>query len=127
MHFEPTQRQEQQRVEHVAHAMQSEARDAARPPGEPLRHLVVIEGVERAHRDLNGDQRPKQWRGHDAASLEHGRLTHQQAEPRMDDVQREAEGAAAEIGMGDRQRTGRQTVGQRQAKLAELHEIARAA
>ena len=58
--LQPTQHQEQQRVEHVARAVEPKLVALRRTPRQPLRHLMVIEGIERAHRDLNRDQAPKQ-------------------------------------------------------------------
>ena len=55
VNLEPTQRQEQQRVKNVAHAVQPQFLPLRGPPRQPLRHLMMVERVERAHRDLNAD------------------------------------------------------------------------
>ena len=62
VHFQPAEHQEQQRIEHIAHAVQLQLVALRGPPGEPLGQFMVIERVERAHRDLNGDQGPEQRR-----------------------------------------------------------------
>ena len=87
---------------------------------------MVIERVEHAHHDLNGDQDPKQRR-HDAASRNNGGLTNEFAEARMNDLQREAERAAAEIGMGHGEIAGREPHRQRQSQRPDLQGIADAA
>ena len=67
VHLQPAQHQEQQRIEHVAQRMELQLVALRGTPCEPLGQLMVIERVEHAHHDLNGDQDPKQRR-HDAAS-----------------------------------------------------------
>lgn len=68
VHLEPAEHEEQQRIEHVADAVQLQLMALRWTPGEPLGEFMVIEGVEGAHRDLDGDQGPQQRR-HDEASL----------------------------------------------------------
>lgn len=68
MNLEPAEHEEQQRVEHVADAVQLQLEALRRTPGQALGEFVVIEGVEHAHRDLDGDEDPQQRR-HDTASL----------------------------------------------------------
>ncbi len=67
--FQPAERQEQQRIKRVAHAIELKLTPLRRAPGQPLGHFVMIERVERSHRDLNGDQGPEIRRGHGVASL----------------------------------------------------------
>ena len=67
VHFEPAEHQKQKRVEHVAQRMELQFVSLRGTPRQPLGQLMVIEGVEHPHHDLNGDQGPKQRR-HDAAS-----------------------------------------------------------
>ena len=58
---------------------------------------------------------------------ERGGLADQPAEPRMNDVEREAERAVAELGMRDAESAGREPRRQPQATGRELQEVARAA
>ena len=60
--FEPAEHQEQKRVEQIAHAVQFQLVALRGPPRQPLGQFVVIEGVEHPHRDLDGNQGPKQRR-----------------------------------------------------------------
>src|SRR5215467_5064595 len=48
--------------------MQAQLAALRRAPGEALGELVVIERVERAHEDLQRDQRPEDQNGHVPAS-----------------------------------------------------------
>jgi hypothetical protein len=59
VNFQPAERQEQQGVERVAHAMELELVALRRAPGQPLRQFMVIKCVECAHRNLDGDQGPE--------------------------------------------------------------------
>jgi hypothetical protein len=67
VYFEPAENEEQKCIKHVAQAVQAQLEALRRPPGQALRELVVIEGVEHPHGDLDRDQGPKQRR-HDMAS-----------------------------------------------------------
>ncbi|MEY9238456.1 hypothetical protein ABIF78_010837 [Bradyrhizobium japonicum] len=68
MDFEPAEHKEQQRIEHVADTVQLQLETLRRAPGQALGEFVVIESVEHAHHDLDGDEDPQQRR-HDTASL----------------------------------------------------------
>jgi hypothetical protein len=46
-------------VETVSDGVQLELVPLGRPPGKPFRELMVVEGVEGSHRDLQGDEHPK--------------------------------------------------------------------
>src|SRR5262249_44481248 len=60
--------EEQRCVDEIAHAVQPELTALRRPPRQPLGQLVVVENVEQAERELNGDQGPEHGRGHDLTS-----------------------------------------------------------
>src|SRR5262249_52434044 len=52
----------------VTRAMELELAALRGAPGEPLGHLMMIEDVEQAERELKDDQAPKHVRGHGAIS-----------------------------------------------------------
>ena len=82
--FRPAEHQEQQGVEHIADAVELKLMTLRRPPRQPLGHLMMVEGVERSHRDLDGDQGPQQdesWAG----LPEDGGLANQHAKAGMND------------------------------------------
>ncbi len=97
------------------------------PPRQPLGQFVMIERVEGTHGDLNRDQGPQHGRRHLLDLSKDCHLAEEQAEPRMHDLQREAEAAVAELGVNDRERTGREPARQWDAAAEDLKEIARAA
>ncbi len=68
VNLQPAEQQEQQRIEHVADAVQLQLETLRRAPRQALGEFVVIESVEHAHHDLDGDEGPQQRR-HDTASL----------------------------------------------------------
>jgi hypothetical protein len=54
--FSQALHKKQQGIEHVARGVQPQLMVLRRPPRQPLGHLVVVEGIGRARRDLNGDR-----------------------------------------------------------------------
>ena len=67
VHLKEAEHEEQHRVDEAARRMQGQLVALRRAPREPLGQLVVIDGVESRHRDLDGDEGPKH-RGHGCAS-----------------------------------------------------------
>src|SRR6185436_1264014 len=80
-------------------------------------------GRARAGRSSGSGMRRTSWL--DLAEDRH--LAKEQAETRMEDLQREAEIAVGELGMGDVERAGAHPFGQKETAAEELEEIAGAA
>src|SRR5262249_6840236 len=64
----PAEREKERRVEQIADAVQAQLVLLRGAPSEALGQLVVIERVERAHENLQRDQRPEDESGHVPAS-----------------------------------------------------------
>ncbi|HYC73234.1 MAG TPA: hypothetical protein VEC04_00165 [Brevundimonas sp.] len=103
--FGPSDQGEEGGVDQVANAVQAQLPFLGRFPRQPFGQLVMEQGVEGPHGDLERHKGPEQV-GHRLFVPENGVLAEQAAEQRV--IQREGEGEAAlaQIAMGDDEGAG---------------------
>ena len=60
LELEQAEREEKHGIGEVASAVKLELAALRDSPGQPFHHFMMVEDVEQAERELNGDQGPKQ-------------------------------------------------------------------